>query len=93
MFFRLFCRSLVPRVELKLVPPALEAWSLNHWTTGEDLSLILLIKPSCLVNPIYISNTNFGKTILHNNFVPEISLVYIFHYIHVQSQIVMCYRK
>ena len=29
------CRILVPRPGLELVPPAVETWSLNHWTTRE----------------------------------------------------------
>ena len=26
---------LVPRKGIELMPPAVETWSLNHWTTGE----------------------------------------------------------
>ena len=29
------CGILVPRPGIELVPPALEAWGLNHWTTRE----------------------------------------------------------
>ena len=29
------CGILVPRSGIELAPPALEAWSLNHWTTRE----------------------------------------------------------
>ena len=29
------CRILVPQPGIKPAPPALEAWSLNHWTTRE----------------------------------------------------------
>lgn len=27
--------TLVPQPGIELTPPALEAWSLNHWTSGE----------------------------------------------------------
>ena len=33
--FFFFVGSLVPRPEIEPKPPAVEAWSLNHWTTGE----------------------------------------------------------
>ena len=33
------CRILVPWPEIKSGPPALGAWSLNYWTTGEVLGL------------------------------------------------------
>ena len=29
------CRILVPQPGIKPVPPAVEAWSLNHWTARE----------------------------------------------------------
>ena len=29
------CRILVPRPGIEPTPPAVEAWSLNHWTTRE----------------------------------------------------------
>ena len=29
------CRILVPRPRIKLLPPTVEAWSLNHWTVQE----------------------------------------------------------
>ena len=29
------CGILVPRPGMEPVPPAMEVWSLNHWTTGE----------------------------------------------------------
>ena len=29
------CGILVPRPGMEAVPPAVEAWSLNHWTTRE----------------------------------------------------------
>ena len=29
------CGILVPRPGIEAAPPAVEAWSLNHWTTGE----------------------------------------------------------
>ena len=32
---RTACRILVPRPRIEPVPPALGAWSLNHWTTRE----------------------------------------------------------
>ena len=35
------CRILVPRTGIKLVPPAVEAQSLNHWTTREVCKLSL----------------------------------------------------
>ena len=35
------CGSLVPQTGIKTVPPALEAQSLNHWTTRV---IILIIK-------------------------------------------------
>ena len=38
-FFFFFCHPacgiLVPQPEIEPVPPAVEAWSLNHWTTRE----------------------------------------------------------
>ena len=34
------CRVLVPGPGIQPVPPALEAWSLNHWTTSEVLGAI-----------------------------------------------------
>ena len=32
------CGILVPRPGIETAPPALEAWSLNHWTTREVLN-------------------------------------------------------
>ena len=29
------CRTLVPQAGIKTLSPALESWSLNHWTTTE----------------------------------------------------------
>ena len=34
-FCRLACRVLVPRSGIKTLPPAVEAWSLNHWIARE----------------------------------------------------------
>ena len=36
------CGILVPRPGIKPTPPALEAWSLNHWTTREVLNSAFL---------------------------------------------------
>ena len=33
------CGILVPQPGTKSVPPAVEAWSLNHWNSGEVLTL------------------------------------------------------
>ena len=30
------CGILVPQPGTKTTPPAVEAWSVNHWTAGED---------------------------------------------------------
>ena len=38
------CWSLAPRSGIKTMPPALEAWSLNHWTTREVCYLCLNLK-------------------------------------------------
>ena len=35
------CRILTPRPETEPVPPAVEAWSLNHWTDREVPTLVL----------------------------------------------------
>ena len=32
------CGILVPKPGIELVPPAVEVWSLNHWTTRESPS-------------------------------------------------------
>ena len=32
---------LVPQPEIELVSPAVEVWSLNHWTTRETLIVII----------------------------------------------------
>ena len=36
-FFPMACGILVPQLEIKPAPPALEAWAPNHWTTREVL--------------------------------------------------------
>ena len=33
--YHLACRILVPQPGTEVVPPALGAWTLNHWTTGQ----------------------------------------------------------
>ena len=43
------CRILVPQPGMEPMPPALEAWSLNHWTTWEVLPPSLLLKFSLLL--------------------------------------------
>ena len=37
------CRILVPRSGIELVPPAVEAWILNPWSTGEVPAFCLLM--------------------------------------------------
>ena len=37
-------KILIPRPGIKPAPPALEAWSLNHWTAREVLKIILEIR-------------------------------------------------
>ena len=39
----LACGILIPQGGIKLTPPAVEAQSLNHWTTREAPRLLLLI--------------------------------------------------
>ena len=34
---RVACGNLVPQAGIEPAPPAVEAWSLNHWTTKEVL--------------------------------------------------------
>ena len=34
------CGILVPQLGVETVPPALEAWSLNHWTTREVFMVV-----------------------------------------------------
>ena len=38
------CGILVPQPGIKPAPPALEVWSLNHWTTREVPAYIFNIK-------------------------------------------------
>ena len=38
------CGTLVPRPGIEPVPPAVEAWSLNHWTPREVPKVDLSIK-------------------------------------------------
>ena len=45
------CGILVPRTGIEHVPPALEAWSLNHWTTRE---VPLLFKKILLLLFLYV---------------------------------------
>ena len=33
--FHIACRIIVPQLETETLPPAVEAWGLNHWTTME----------------------------------------------------------
>ena len=40
------CRILVPQQGVKPAPPALEAWSLNPWTTRDILEASLIFKKS-----------------------------------------------
>ena len=35
------CGILVPRTGIEPVPPAVEAWSLNHWTAREVQNLLI----------------------------------------------------
>ena len=39
--FVCFCGTLVPRPGIESVPPAVEAWSLNHWTTREVPRMVI----------------------------------------------------
>ena len=39
------CGILVPWPGIEPMPPALQAWSLNHWTTREVLRVIALLRP------------------------------------------------
>ena len=41
LFVYIFCGILVPHPRIKLVPPALETWSLNYWTASEVLTVYL----------------------------------------------------
>ena len=43
------CRILVPRPGIEPVPPAVEGWSLNHWTAREVLNFVLF-PPTCFGN-------------------------------------------
>ena len=40
------CGILVPQLGMEPKPPALGAWSLNHWTTMEVLRLVIM-SPIC----------------------------------------------
>ena len=43
------CEILVPQPGIELVSPALEAWSLNHWTTRE------------IPKSVFLNNFTFSK--------------------------------
>ena len=47
------CGTLVPQPGIKPMSPAVEVWSLNHWTTMEVPNLIFLPSPiSCPLSPL-----------------------------------------
>ena len=49
------CRILIPRLGIEPSPPALEAWSLNHWTAREIPQLVLLEAEACLHSSVFRS--------------------------------------
>ena len=48
------CRILVSRLGIKSVPPALEAQSLNHWTTREVSGNVSLKKKKLFMTVLYL---------------------------------------
>ena len=49
------CGILVPWPGIDSVPPALEAWRPNHWTTREVPLLSCFVCPGNLISPLYVS--------------------------------------
>ena len=43
------CGILVSQPDIELMPPAMEAQSLNRWTTGEVPSIVFFFFGHCLV--------------------------------------------
>ena len=50
---RTACGRLVPRPGIEPTPPAVEAWSPNHWTTREVPKWVL----RCLPSPLWVSTS------------------------------------
>ena len=48
------CGILASRPGIKPVPPALEAWSLNHWTAREVQEILLFIVHTFLFDYVYV---------------------------------------
>ena len=47
---RVACQILIPQPGIELVLPVLKAQSLNHWTTGEVLHLMISTALMCFVH-------------------------------------------
>ena len=64
------CRILVPRPGIKPVPPAVETWSLNHWTARE-------VPPYC--SPQWLHRSAFPLTVYKcSNFSTSQSIHVVF---------------
>ena len=55
------CRILVPQPGIPPTPPALEAWSLNHWSTREVPIQYILIYCSVLGTVLGVKDSMVGK--------------------------------
>ena len=67
------CRILIPQPGVDLVPPAVEAWSLNHWTSREvpkilqySMSMFLEVAIIAYYNLKVIANNKTIKLIEEN---------------------------
>ena len=78
------CGILVPRPGIELVPPALEAWVLNHWTTRE----VPLLSISCLATTGIIPqiSNNFPAMIKNLHIFKMLTLLHVLYSLLIKSR-------